>query len=160
MGKQNLVEQLRSAFPAERIDGEAAFAQWGGSYPDASEYARAVDGKTWEQLDDGYIVRRNDALGFLSTHQLVQVLPVYLRSLIKYGVMSPALDAVLVKLTRPTSEPSRGRFDAFVAALSNAQRNAIVGTLRQIAELDPDGSPGRAARAALDDVWNEENVDP
>jgi len=63
---------------------------------------------------------------------------------------------VLVKVTRPTSEPSRGRFDALVAALSTAQRNAIAGILRQIAEQDPDGSPGRAARAALDDVWKEE----
>jgi hypothetical protein len=156
VGKHDLVEQLRSAFPAERIDGEAAFAQWGGSYPDASDYARAIDGKTWEELDAEYIVRRNDALGFLSTHQLVQLLPVYLRSLVNEGMMSPALDAVLVKLTRPTSEPSRGRFDALVAALSDAQRKAVAGTLHQIAEQDPDGSPGRAARAALDDVWKEE----
>lgn len=156
MGKHDLVEQLSSAFPAELIDGEAAFAQWGGSYPDAGAYAAAIDGKTWKELDAEFIVRRNDALGFLSTHQLVQVLPVYLRSLVKDGVMSPALDAVLVKLTRPSSDPSRGRFDALLAALSDAQRKAVAETLRQIAEDDPDGSPGRAARAALDDVWKGE----
>lgn len=156
MGKQEFVKQLRSAFPAERIDGEAAFGQWGGSYPDASEYAQAIDGKTWEELDTEYIVRRSDALGFLSTQQLVQVLPVYLRSLANDGVMSPALDAVLVMLTGPTSKPSRGRFAALVAALSRAQRKAIADTLRYIAEQDPDGSPGRAARSALDDVWKEE----
>jgi len=56
---------------------------------DASDYARAIDGKTWEELDTKYIVRRNDALGFLSTHQLVQLLPVYPRSLVNDGVMSP-----------------------------------------------------------------------
>ena len=156
MGKHDFVEQLRSAFPAERIDGDAAFAQWGGSYPDARDYARAIDGKTWEELDDRYIVRRNDALGFLSTRELVQILPVYLRSIVEEGLMSPALDAVLVELTRPTSEPARGRFDALVAALSAPQRKAIATALRQIAEQSPDGSPGRAARAALDNVWKDE----
>lgn len=157
VGKHDLIEQLRSAFPAERIDGEAAFAQWGGSYPDASDYTRAIDGRTWEELDDRYIVRRNDALGFLSTRELVQILPIYLRSLVNEGLMSPALDALLVKLTRPTSEPARARFDALVAALSGPQRKAIASTLRCIAEQDPDGSPGRAARAALSDVWTEES---
>lgn len=156
MGKQDLVEKLRSAFPAERIDGEAAFAQWGGSYPDADAYAQAIDGKTWEELNAEYIVRRNDALGFLSTRQLVQLLPVYLMSVINDGVMSLALDALLVKLARPTSEPSRGRFDALLAALSSPQRKAIAATLRQIEEEDQGGSSGRAARAALDDVWKEE----
>lgn len=156
MGKKDLDEQLRAAFPAEPIDGEAAFAQWGGSYPDAEGYARAVDGKTWEELDADYIVRRNDALGFLSTRELIQLLPVYLRSLNTDGVMSPAFDAVLVKLTRPTSEPRRRRFDAFVAALTTAQREAIASTLRQISEEAPDDSPGRAARAALEDVWKED----
>ncbi|HLL25557.1 MAG TPA: hypothetical protein VK427_25645 [Kofleriaceae bacterium] len=146
---------MRSAFPAERIDGEAAFLEWGGSYPDAEAYSKAVDGKTWEQLDAHYIILRHDALGFLSTRQLVQVLPIYLRSLADDGVMSPALDAVLVKLTRPTSEPSCGRFDALLAALSTSQRNAIAATLGQIADEDPDGSPGRAARAALD-TWKAE----
>lgn len=154
MGKQNLVKELRTAFPAERIDGKAAFAQWGGSYPDANAYAHSIEGKLWEELDAEYLIRRNDALGFLSTRQLIQVLPVYLRSLVIEGVMSPALDAVLVKLTRPTSEPSRGRFDAFVAALSSPQRKTIAATLRQIADEDMDGSPGRAARAALD-MWEE-----
>ncbi len=153
MGGHDLVEELRSAFPAERIDGEAAFADWGGSYPDASAYAQAIDAKTWEELDAEYIVRRNDALGFLSTRQLIQLLPVYLRSLVRDGVMSPSLDAVLVKLTRPKSEPSRGRFDALIEALSSPQRKTIAATLRHIAEQDPDGSPGRSARAALDDSW-------
>jgi hypothetical protein len=152
---RNFVEQLRSAFPAEPIRGDAAFAQWGGSYPDASSYEQAVDGKTWEQLDHAYILRRNDSLGFLSTQQLVQILPVYLLSVVEEGVMSPALDAVLVKLTRPTREPGRERFDAFVAALDGSQRTAVATALRCLTEEDPDGSPGRAALAALNNFWNE-----
>lgn len=156
MGKQDLVEQLRSAFPAERIDGEAAFAQWGRTYLDARDFARAIDGKTWEALDHQYIVRRHDALGFLSTRELVQLLPVYLRSIMEEGLMSPALDSVLVELTKPPREPAGGRFDALVAALSVPQRKAIAAALGYIAEQDPDGSPGRAASAALSNVWKEE----
>ena len=108
-GRDDFVKQLRSAFPAEAIRGDAAFAQWGGTYLDAVPFEQAIDGRTWEQLDREYIFRRNDALGFLSTQQLVQILPIYLLSIIEEGVMSPALDAVLVKLTRPTREPGRER---------------------------------------------------
>lgn len=157
MRSDEFVERLRSAFPAERIDGDAAFAQWGASYLDANEFARAIDGKTWEELDSSYIVRRNDALGFLSTRELVQILPVYLRSLVEEGLMSPALDAVLVKFTRPAREPARERFDALVGALTPSQRGAIASALHHIAEQDPDGTPGRAANAALERTWKGES---
>lgn len=143
---------LRAAFPAERIDGSAAFAQWGGSYPDAAAYRQAIDGKTWEQVDRSYIVKRDDALGFLSTRELVQLLPVYLRSVMEEGLLSPALEAVLVKLTRPKSGVSRARYEAFSAALSPAQRDAITAALQHLADQDPDGSIGRDARAAKSDV--------
>ena len=151
----HFIEQLNSAFPSAPISGDAAFTQWGGSYPDAASYEQAIDGKTWEQLDRGYILRRNDALGFLSTQQLVQILPIYLLSIVEEGVMSPALDAVLVKLTRPRSELGRERFDAFVAALDRPQRTAVATALHLLAEQDPDGSPGRAALAAIDNFWKE-----
>lgn len=154
-GRKGFIEQLRSAFPAEPIRGDAAFVQWGGSYPDAASYEQAVDCKTWEQLDRAYILRRNDSLGFLSTQQLVQILPVYLLSVVEEGVKSHALDAVLVKLTRPTREPSRERFDAFVAALNGSQRTAVATALHFLTEEDLDGSPGRAALVALDNFWKE-----
>ena len=145
-------EALRAAFPAERIDGKAAFAQWGGSYPDAAEYRSAIDGKTWEQLDRVYIIKRDDALGFLSTRELVQLLPVYLRSVMEDGLMSPALEAVLVKLTRPKSGATQARYEALLAAISPAQRDAIVAALQHLVDQDPDGSIGRDARTAKADV--------
>jgi hypothetical protein len=154
-GKREVIDLLRSAFPTEPIRGVAAFAAWGGSYPDAAAYAQAIDGKTWEQLDRAYIVRRHDALGFLSTHELVQILPVYLLSLADEGVMSPALEAVLVKLAPPAREPAKSRFVALVKTLTAQQRAAVVRTLELVADQDPDGSPGRAARAALDSTWKE-----
>jgi hypothetical protein len=153
--RHEFLDQVRAAFPAEPIRGDDAFSLWGGSYPDAAAYKQAVDGKTWEQLDREFIVRRHDALGFLSTQQLVQVLPIYLLSLAREGVMSPALDTVLVKLARPTRAPARERFDAFVAALSGPQRNVVATSLQHLTDQDPEGSPGQAARAALDAVWKD-----
>jgi hypothetical protein len=154
-GLETFAEQLRAAFPTEVIRGDTAFSVWGGSYPDADDYARAIDGKTWEQIDRAYVVMRNDALGFLSTRELVQVLPVYLLSLVEEGVMSPALDALLVKLARPARGPRSERFEELVAALSGPQRDAVRTALRFITEQDPDGSPGRAALAALESSWKE-----
>ena len=145
-------EALRSAFPPEPIDGSAAFAQWGGSYPDAAAYRNAIDGKTWQQVDRAYIIKRDDALGFLSTRELVQLLPVYLRSVMEEGLMSPALEAVLVKLTRPKSGATQARYEALLAAISPAQRDAIVAALQHLVDQDPDGSIGRDARAAKVDV--------
>lgn len=145
-------ETLRAAFPAERIDGRAAFAQWGGSYPDARAYRSAIDGKTWEQLDRAYIIKRDDALGFLSTRELVQLLPVYLSSLVEEGLLSPVLEAVLVKLARPKSGALQARYDALLAALSPVQSAAIAAALQHIVDQDPDGSFGRDARAAKADV--------
>src|SRR5260221_13985411 len=84
------VEQVRAAFPTRPIQAEGAFTQWGASYPDARAYMEQLEGKTWAQLDRGYIVRRSDALGFLGTRHLVAVLPVYLCALIEDGVWSPA----------------------------------------------------------------------
>ena len=145
-------EALRAAFPAEVIHGSAALAQWGGSYPDAAAFRKAIDGKTWEQLERSYIIKRDDALSFLSTRELVQLLPVYLRSVMEEGLMSPALEAVLVKLTRPKSGVTRARYDALLAALSPAQRDAITAALQHLADQDPDGSIGRDARAAKSDA--------
>lgn len=114
MDTQERLDQLHLSFPAERIHGNAAFAPWGRTYLDAREVARAIDGKTWKQVDHPYLALRHDALGFLSTRELVQLLPVYLRSVVEEGLRSPALDSLLVELTRPKREPALGRFDALV----------------------------------------------
>lgn len=158
MDTQELLEQLHVAFPAECIDGNTAFAQWGRTYLDASEVARAIDGKTWQQVDHPFLVLRHDALGFLSTRELVQLLPVYLRSVVEEGLRSPALDSLLVELTRPKREPALGRFDALVATLTASQREVIAAVLEWISEMDPHGSPGNAARAALGATWKPRDV--
>lgn len=69
---------------------EVAFDPWGTTYPEVEPYTTQLDGKTSEELDRGWIVRRSDALGFLGTHHLVAVLPVYLRAMVEDGVWSPA----------------------------------------------------------------------
>jgi hypothetical protein len=75
-----IIEQLRSAFPANEIDSRGAFATWGATYLDGADYAKQLDGKSWSELDRSYLDRRSDALGFLSTTHLVAVLPAYIAS--------------------------------------------------------------------------------
>jgi hypothetical protein len=151
------VEELRAAFPTEPIQADGAFTQWGASYPDARPYMEQLEGKTWEQVDRAYIVRRSDALGFLGTHHLVAVLPVYLRALVEDGVWSPAAGMLTLILAKPLPGKDTGlgvaRFNALVEALTDAQRAAVAAALRVFAESDEDGSLGQAARAALDGHW-------
>jgi hypothetical protein len=155
--REQFLEQLEAAFPAEPIRSAGAFVPWGATYPDAAPYMQQLDGKTWRELDRAYLARRSDALGFLGTPHLVTVLPVYLRSLVEDGVWSPAAGMLMVVLTKagPGTDAGLGtaRFDELVAALTDAQRAMVASGLEAFAESDPDGSLGRAATAALDSHW-------
>lgn len=158
LGHAKLLEQLRAAFPPEPIRSAGAFDDWGMTYPDAEPYERQLDGKTWEELDRSYVIVREDALGFLGTRHLVAVLPVYLRSLIEEGVWSRAAEMLMLLLTKPGPEKKTGiklpRFQAFVDALTSAQRTAIAAVLRAFAVTNEGGSFETAANDALERYWN------
>jgi hypothetical protein len=87
--KSTFLDELRAAFPPEAMVAAGAFEQRGGTYLDGAEYARHMDGKTWEQVDQQYFARRSDALSFLGTHHLIAVLPAYLNLLFVLGPRSP-----------------------------------------------------------------------
>jgi hypothetical protein len=153
-----VLAQVRAAFPAEPIDASRAFDDWGTTYPDALPYAQHLEGKTWEQLDRSYMIKRSDALGFLGTQQVVAVLPVYLRSLLEDGVWSISAEGLILLLTKPDPGKKTGiklpRFEAFAGALTSAQRAAIATVLQAFAAMDEEGSPGDRARAALEGHWS------
>jgi hypothetical protein len=153
-----ILEQIRKAFPSLDIQAENAFAQWGRTYLDGEPYQHALQGKSWDQLDRRYIVRRTDALGFLGTHHLVAVLPVYLQALIELGLESPVPGTLTQILTRPepqTKDNGLGveRFGALVEALTEPQRAAVAATLRHFGEQYRESSLAQAARDALDAHW-------
>ena len=154
-----VIEQIRAAFPTEPIASEGAFAPWGNGYLDAEPYRHQLEGKAWDALDQAYIVRRSDALGFLGTRHLAAVLPVYLKALVEDGVWSPAAGMLTIILAKPTPTKDSGlgteRFDALVDELTLAQRTAVAATLRVLAEQDEGGSLGDAALSALDGYWTQ-----
>jgi len=153
-----LFAQLRAAFPNVPIRAAGAFDDFGNWYPDAAPYMAQLDGKSWDQLDRAYIVRRSDALGFLGTKHLVAVLPVYLGAMGVDGAWSPATGTLMVILAKPLPGEDTGlgqlRFDALVNTLTDEQRAAVAFALHAFATTDPDDSLGRAARDALDRCWN------
>lgn len=155
--KAKILDEIRAAFPATPIQADGAFSQWGTSYPDARPYREQLDGKTWEQLDRAFIVRRSDALGFLGTQHLVAALPVYLSALIEEGVWSPAAGMLTLILAKPVPGKDSGlglaRFGSLIEALTDAQRTVVAAVLRAFAETDEGGSLGDAAREALEGHW-------
>jgi hypothetical protein len=157
MTKDEALAYVRGAFPTTTIDARGAFEAWGTTYPDADAYAQHLDGKQWDRLDRAYLMRRSDALGFLSTRHLVAVLPVYLQSMIEEGVWSGAAGMLTTILMNPDAGADTGlghdRFAALDGALSDAQRQAIAAALQTLATDDAEGSLGIAARAALDSHW-------
>jgi len=148
------LDELRAAFPPEAIVAAGAFEQRGGTYPDGDEYARQMDGKTWEQLDQQYLARRSDALSFLGTCHLIAILPAYLNLLFVLGPRSPVPETLLPMLTKPeATEPKLGkRFDELTDGLSASQRTVVAAALaRFVAKYPAYGAP---AQVALDRHWN------
>jgi hypothetical protein len=147
-------DELRAAFPNEKIVATGAFEQWGATYPDGVEYARHLDNKTWDQLDEQYFARRSDGLSFLGTHHLVAVLPAYLKLLFVLGPMSPVPETLLPMLVKPDDTASKlgKRFDEMTRALSLRQRAIVAAALaRFLAEYPAYGAP---AQLGLDRYWN------
>ena len=154
---EELLAAIDGAFPREPISGANAFRDWGTSYPDAPAYAAQLHGKTWDQLDRAYVLRRDDALGFLGTKELVAVLPVYLRSVVEDGANGGAADILTLIFRRPGTddEPNLGkrRFGALVDALTEAQKTVIARVLAHFVESYDGSAPGERALATLDGYW-------
>ena len=152
-----LLDQLRLAFPAKPIQSAGAFHDWGATYPDGEQYAKQIEGKTWQDIDRAYLITRADALGFLGTRHLVAVLPVYLRSLIEEGVWSQAADSLVLLLTKPSADQKTGiklpHFEMLVDTLSPPQRAVIAEVLRAFAATDENGSLGKRAQVAIERHW-------
>jgi hypothetical protein len=148
-------DQLRAAFSSDPIVSEGAFASWGNTYLDARPYADQLEGKAWDELDQDYLATRADALGFLSTRQLIAVLPAYLLLMLE----RPASDVpgmlmlILPKPDKQRKERGLGkrRFTELVEALTAAQRAAIASVLRQFAEEHPEDD---SARIPLESYWD------
>ena len=148
-----LTARLQAAFPCEPIAAAGAFTSWGATYLDAEPYAAHLDGKSWEELDRAYLAQRWDALGFLSTRQLVAVLPAYLLSMLEHPFSNlPGMVASV--LTEPSKERKglgKRRFAALVEALAEPQRAAIASALRQFT-LEHPGED--SVRVALESFWD------
>jgi hypothetical protein len=137
----DVLAQLRAAFSAKPIRFDGALT--GGL--DGGAYREHVEGKTWEELDRAYVLRRSDVLSFLDMRHLVAVLPVYLRSLVEDGTRTPVPDTMMLVLNRKNQK----RFEEFADALDPAQRAAVVAVLELFAATES-GQPADAARAALE----------
>jgi hypothetical protein len=75
---------------------------------------------------------------------LVDVLPVYLRSMVEDGTRTPVPDTMVLVLNRK----SQRRFEELIDALDLAQRAAVVSVLELFAASES-GQPADAALAAL-----------
>lgn len=133
-----LLDQIRAAFPAMTL--QLAGAHTGGV--DGGEFHRHVDGKPWTDLDRAYIARRDDVLSFMATPHLVQILPAFLTVMVESGSNTGVPDTLL-----PTLNRTQKQFDELAAALTEAQRAAVIAVLDHVAATE-EGKLAAAARAA------------
>jgi hypothetical protein len=132
-----LLSEIRTAFPPSPISAVGAFTQRGITYPDGDEYSMALDTRSWHQLEPDFFTRRSDALYFLSDSHLGLVLPLYLNLLLTTPPWSPVSEALVSLLTRPepTDEPTRlfswriRRFDGLTRSLTNEQKQIVARVL-------------------------------
>lgn len=152
-----VLAQIQAAFPTTEILADDAFQSWGQTYLDGKEYRTALKGKSWDQLDQAYIALRADALGFLSTRALVDVMPAYLTALIELGTISDVPGMLTLILAPPDPETNNGlgkeRFGELAEAMTGPQRAAVAVALLRFSERYPETLVGDAARAAFDRHW-------
>ena len=140
------------AFPPVPLSAGGAFYM----YDDAQLCERALEGKSWDEVDPRLIGSRSDALAFLDRERFVAWLPMYLRLLGHLDPMYSFVPEVLVgKLTRPDPETSSKRqqreFEELVGRLSAAQRRAVGHALQLFIAEAPGYS--ETARCAFDRYW-------
>jgi hypothetical protein len=152
MTSNPLLGELRAAFPPVPLGANDAFHM----YDDRELCERAVDGKTWMEVDPRVIANRSDALAFLDDERFLAWLPMYLRLL---EVVDPAqcsvLDTLVGKLTRPdpatSSKRQQRRFEEFSNRLTVAQRRAVTRSLLRFVASAPRYADG--ALVALKRHW-------
>lgn len=132
MTDDELLAELRTAFPPRRIDASTAFAKRGRLYCDIPEVSAVLHGKTWEDIDAAPFSRRSDALYFLNDEHLRAVLP---RALHLMNVLGP-LSAIgqtmqfLLRRAAPGDGPRTyaidvPAFERWFGDLDLAQRRAV-----------------------------------
>lgn len=153
---KTVIDQLRTAFPPQPLDPESAFAEWGGTYQDASSFKSEARGKRWDELSSGFLERHHDALRALGPQALIAVIPAFLAAALRRDEELDMLPTFLLgTLTRSTADGDR--FDARFGALATAQRQAIARAL-EAWESSLEGSQDeRAVTEALDSYWREED---
>lgn len=103
-------DELRAVFPPVVISDVFVEGDW--QYCELFEYRRAVEGKTWEQIDPLFLVHHGEALAQLGAAVVRAVLPMHLHLLIVYAPTA-ATEHVITALDRDD------------LALSDAQRAVI-----------------------------------
>lgn len=121
MTDDELLAELRAAFPPKRIDASTAFEQRGRLYCDGLEVAALLHGKTWEEIDGTAFSRRSDSLHFLGDDHIRAVLPRALYLLVVLGPMSALGDMSPHYLRRKASS------DRHVTNLERRSRSTASG---------------------------------
>ena len=145
------IDDLKRAFPPHPIDPTNAFAEWGGTYVDATGFRDRVRAKPWTELDADFLERHHDALVFLGPESVPEYLPAYLSKLVS---RDPALSALPSFLLAVLTRGDDGeRFDARFSRLTAEQISAVGRTLAAF-ESELEGSSRQPdVTASLDSYW-------
>jgi len=160
MNHEAVINHLRLAFPAHKINSENAFVSWGATYLDAKEFSTHIDGKSWDELDVDYLAVREDSLGFLGTEHLIQVLPAYLHAIVEgISPTSTLADTLFMILTKPDPETDsnlgKERFEELINGLTDEQLVAIAMSLAYFTEHHKEEASVESATLALDKFWRQ-----
>jgi hypothetical protein len=145
------IESLKRAFPPHPIDPTNAFAEWGGTYIDASAFRDGVRTRPWTGLDGDFLEHLHDALVFLGPESVPEYLPAYLSKLVTRDPALSALPSFLLAVL--TRGDGRERFDARFSRLTAAQVSAVGQALAAF-ESELEGSSRQPdVTASLDSYW-------
>lgn len=144
---------LHWAFWPRPLEVARGFEDRWGTYPHAGEYARQIDGKTWEELDPHYLATRVDALELLRAPLFADVLPAYLKVLFERGPATPIGAALLPLLIKSDAADAMRaqQFDERVRYLHAPHRGQVAAALEHVVAAYP--ADAALARDGLERFW-------
>lgn len=145
-----LAAALVAAFPARPLTRARLVEPSAGweDYRDG-DFLAEVEGKTWRELDHGFLDRHHSALRYAGAEGFGALLPAYLQRLLEARAFNEVPFVVAGELKRYGDPAMTAIFDARVAPLDGAQRAVV----RRVLEVLMTREPMEAAMMAAFESW-------
>lgn len=158
LGHRAILREILNAFPTanppESEDIPAGFV----GQAESRELVLGLAGRSWTQVDSGYISNHGDWLVYLSPRAFAYFLPAWMALSLNYARAGYVADwTVSFFCHPPASEPMSNVQSRMIGALDSAQKSAVIRWITHMVQANPGSDVGKLRHQGLnveDAVYN------